>query len=248
MKRSVMFIASLCIFLIGGLLYLQRSGTTIGRIAAVNGEKEAKQSSFSHKGDKLVYSPMGDSLAAGYYATEHHQRYAEVLSKLMEEKLGYDVQLKPGAVKGGTGLKDMAIPNLAKVVSEKPDLITIEFGTNDLKQQKKKAYSNPADFKKRLEYVIEYLNTHLSNKPKIILVTTWARKESFTYDKIIEEVGKDKNLPVVNIQSVWQNRTDTRGPKGVQTYKGVSDNWHPNNKGHQEIAKAIFEKASAILK
>lgn len=258
MKKRLMLIALAFLLIIGMLLYLQHAKEPIvnSNISEkANGleekklteEEKKKQIYHSHKGEELIYSPMGDSLAEGYYATEHNKRYVEVLSQLIEEKLGYDVQLKSGAVKRGTGLKDTAIPNLDKVVSEQPNFITIEFGTNDLKQKKKNAYSNPEDFKKRLTYVIDYLNDHLSNKPKIILVTTWARENSLAYDAIIEEVGQEKNLPVVNIESVWQNRIDTRGTKGVQTYLGVSDDWHPNDKGHKEIANAIFQKAYEVL-
>lgn len=213
-------------------------------------ERKAKEKAIyeAHKGEELVYFPMGDSLAVGAFATTEDKRYVSVLSQLIEEKMGYDVNINDSTVKAGTGLKDNGIPNLQKVISSKPDLITIEFGTNDMTKELSNAYSTPKEFKKNLSYVVETLQDKLDNNPKIILVTTWYNtKNSPTYDAIIKEVGKQYNVPVADIYSVWKNRTDTYGPEGTETYQGMSDNWHPNDKGHQEIAGKIFEKAYESL-
>ncbi|MEB4872109.1 hypothetical protein P8831_25855 [Priestia megaterium] len=60
---------------------------------------------------------------------------------------------------------------------------------------------------------------------------------------------KEKDIPVANIQSVWQHRNDTYGPKGGKAFiGGESDSWHPNDRGHKEITEIIFNKAYEILK
>ena len=209
---------------------------------------EEKKVYEQHKGENLIYSPMGDSLADGYAATTPEQRYIARLTNLLHEKMGYDVQLAQGAVKGGTGLTDEALPNVEKVRDEQPDLVTIQFGNNDHVEDKKDAYVTPDEFREKLETLVDELLS-FPKKPKIILVTTWnSDGTSLTFDQIIEDVGKEKNVEVTNVQEIWQNRTDTTGPAGVPVYKGKSDEWHPNNKGHKEIAEKLFETAYETLK
>jgi len=209
---------------------------------------EEKRVYEAHKGESLIYSPMGDSLADGYAATTPEQRYIARFTKLLHEKMGYNVQLAEGAVKGGTGISDEALPNIDKLRAQQPDLITIQFGNNDHVKDKKDAYVTPGEFKKKLETLVDEL-VSFPKKPKIILITTWnSGGTSLTFDQIIEDVGKEKNVEVTNIQELWQGRTDTFGPAGVPVYKGKSDEWHPNNKGHKEIAEKLFNTAYETLK
>lgn len=210
--------------------------------------KEKQRIYSKHKDEKLVYSPMGDSLALGQGASDESKRYTSLLSQMIESELGYDVQLNEGVVAAGRGLKDAGIPNLPKITKEKPDFVTIEFGTNDLDSNKHNTYSTPEEFKERLELVIDTLNSTI--QPKIILVTTWRSGEkSLAYDSVIEDVGKENEIPVVNIQPVWKNRTDTFVTKGFVDYLGVlGDGLHPNDKGYELIAERIFEQAYETLK
>lgn len=212
--------------------------------------KEKQRIYNKHKGEKLSYSPMGDSLTLGQGASEEGKRYTSLLSQMIERELGYDVQLNDGVVAAGRGLKDAGIPNLQKIIDEEPDFVTIEFGTNDLDSNKQNTFSTPEEFEERLQEVIDALNSELTESPKIILVTTWRSGEkSLTYDKVIEGVGEKNNIPVVNIQSVWRNRSDTFVAEGYVDYLGVTgDGLHPNDKGYQLIAEKIFEKAYETLK
>lgn len=202
-----------------------------------------------HKGEELVYLPIGDSLAAGAYATTKEQSYVSVFSSLINKKMGYDVKVIDSYAISGSGLKDNAIPNLDHIIANKPDLITIELGTNDLEESKEKTYSTPEEFNELLSEFVSNLQKELGDSTKILLVTTWNRHQhSINYDTVITEVGANKNVPVVNIQSVWQNRTDTFGPEGRDTFLGESDASHPNDKGHSEIGNKIFENAYDLLK
>ncbi|UPO88345.1 SGNH/GDSL hydrolase family protein [Niallia sp. Man26] len=210
---------------------------------------EEKRIYESHKGDTLTYYPMGDSLAEGAFATKEETKYVSVLTDLIEEKLGYVVQLENGAVRSGTGLKNGALPNIQNLIALEPDLVTIQFGNNDYIEKFEDSYSTNEEFKERLEYLIDEIQTN-SKSTKIIIVTTWnSGGTSLELDRIINGVGKSKNVEVANIQSVWQYRDDTYGPKGYKVYNGgESDGWHPNDKGHAEIATKIFEKAYELLK
>jgi acyl-CoA thioesterase-1 len=208
---------------------------------------ETKAIYNKHKDKTLVYSPFGDSLGVGLYASSKNNRYVSVLSNLIHKKMGYDVKIMPGSTVSGSGLTDNGIPNIQKIISEKPDLVTIEFGTNDSDGSRSK-YLTPDQFKIKLETVVDELQKQ-KKSPKIILVTTWnIGQKSIAYDSVIETVGKEKNVHVADISSVWSNRIDTITPKGDSTPFGISDGFHPNDRGHKEIAEAIYKKAYDLLK
>ena len=208
---------------------------------------EAKRIYESHKGQELVYSPMGDSIAEGYLVGDK-EKYVSLLTDLIEKNLGYDVKLEPIAVKSGTGIKDNGLPNVDKVIEENPDFVTIEFGTNDMNETLD-AYSEPDEFENNLSKLISKLQES-NSKMKIMLVTTWkSGNESLQYDKIIEKVGEEKKVPVANIQSTWQRRSDTVTEKFKEVSNGIkSDGWHPNVLGHELIAGKIYNKAFDVLK
>lgn len=212
-------------------------------------KEEEKKRFEQHKGEKLIYSPMGDSLAKGAFATTEDKRYVAVLAKEIEQKLGYDVVVKKGVTYDGTGVKDGGLTHVSQLVSESPDLVTIEYGVNDANKNQKKAYTTPEEFKKNLSTLVDDILSKSTKKPIIILTTTWNNGEnSKLYDPIIAKVAEDKNIPLANIIPVWQYRNDTFGPEGRKTVYGTSDAWHPNDKGHKEIAESIFEVAKKELK
>lgn len=204
-----------------------------------------------HKGKELVYVPMGDSLAEGWYASTKSKDYVNLLSSIVHQKMGYNVKIRDDiAVKAGTGLKDEGLLRINEVLAANPNFVTVEFGTNDLQTKLNNAYSNPKQFEIRLNDLLKQLKS-ASSHPKILLVTTWNGGQlSQTYDQIIYSVAKKYNFPVADISSVWANRSDTMGPKGESSFAGtgISDGWHPNDKGHKEIAESIYKKAYDLLK
>ncbi|GER71836.1 hypothetical protein BpJC7_31390 [Weizmannia acidilactici] len=212
-------------------------------------EKEAKQIYEKHKGKELVYLPIGSSLTAGNFATKKSKTYVSVLARLIHKNLGYDVKTIEGYGKSGTGLKDNGTDSFPHLIANKPDLVTIEFGTFDLNPNAKNTYVSADKFKKNLENFIEEMRKGAGKKIKIILVTTWnSGQSSLRYDREIQEVGKAEDVPVANIESVWMNRTDTYGPKGEKAASGKSDGWLANDKGHKEIADVIYSQAYRLLK
>lgn len=207
-------------------------------LTSTNGTDNLKQDR-----GKIVYSPMGDSLTEGYFATSSDKRFVEVYAKMLEDKLGYQVDVQGVAGYGGTSIN--GINGLEEIKSQSPDLITIEFGTNDADP------ANGSDietFKANLDTMIQTVSTIGNKKPKIILVTTWNQGDkAIPFDKAIKEAGKKYDLPVADISNIWKD-SSTKGPEGVQTFKGLSDNWHPNDEGMQRIAEKIYDVSENTLK
>ena len=66
------------------------------------------------------------------------------------------------------------------------------------------------------------------------------------FDQVITRVGEERNIPVVNVETIWSNPT-TKGPSNSNTFNGPSDAFHPNDDGHTAIALAIYQQIAPIL-
>lgn len=192
---------------------------------------------------KIVYSPMGDSLTEGYFASSSEKRFAEVYAKMLEEKLGYEVDVQ--GVSGYGGTTTNGVKGLDEIVSQDPDLITIEFGTNDADPDNGSSIDT---FKANLDLMIDTVSNINGKSTKVVLVTTWNQGDKAQpFDEAIEAAGEKYGLPVANISDIWADSSN-KGPEGVETFQGTSDNWHPNDIGMQKIAERIYEVSESILK
>lgn len=192
---------------------------------------------------KIVYSPMGDSLTEGYFASSSEKRFAEVYAKMLEDKLGYQVDVEGVAGYGGT--TENGVKGLDEIAAQSPDLITIEFGTNDADPQNGSSIDT---FKANLDLMIDTVSNIKGKNPKIVLVTTWNQGEKAApFDEAIKAAGEKYGLPVADISDIWADSAN-KGPEGVETFKGTSDNWHPNDVGMQKIAERIYQVSEEILK
>lgn len=122
-----------------------------------------------------------------------------------------------GIYKSGSTLWQFGLPNYNLINKQNPDLITIEYGTNDL--QLGKRYETPYLFKYNL---LLLLNKIQKENRKIILVTTWNRgARSAPYDKVIKEVGQNRNIPVADISSVWKIERTHMVQEGLKHRMGL---------------------------
>lgn len=202
---------------------------------------ETKETSSSPRPlDKVVYSPMGDSISTGLIVKSEDQRFTNILAKLIEE--AYDVQVEQkGIFKDGARASDFGISSIEDIKKQKPNLVTIEYGTNDLLDYKDE--QSLKQFETNLSYIVTELQ---KQNTFIVLVTTWNRDpdKSQLYDDIIFKVGSKYDVPVANIRGLWTTRTDTIDPKSSDNFlknKNIKNDMHPNEKGHEEIAKRIFQ-------
>jgi len=66
------------------------------------------------------------------------------------------------------------------------------------------------------------------------------------YDDIIQKVGTERNIPVVDLKPIWQN-PDNIGTAGQNTFNGISNSLNPNDSGMDLIAQEIYKKIEPIL-
>lgn len=202
----------------------------------VNSDKwKLDKSLFKQNRGSITYSPMGDSLTAGFFASKDSTRFVSVLSRYINEGLGYDVKVE--GVSGYGGLSENGLNAAEQVVEQSPDLVSIEYGTNDADPKRKISVES---FEDNLESIVNKLNSGYK-KPKIFLITTWKTDKTGEYNKAIKKIGGKYKLPVVDITKLSQD-AENSGPAGKDTFKGKSDDFHPNDKGMERIARTIYSE------
>lgn len=234
----------------GGTIYDNNRDTKVAKIAEIQNKKEfsleQKQEKAKEvltqkmktigKGKVLKYCPMGDSLTAGFYATTEDKAFVSVLSNLLYKNMGFKVQKTVTAKYGG--LLSGALQHVDEVNAQNPDLVSIEFGTNDSNPEN---HVSPDMFKMKLNTLIDDITIKVDHHPLIVLVTTWNKGDGYKYDEVIREVGQKRNIPVADITSIWNDASNI-GPEGTKVYDGTRDNFHPNDAGMENIANAIFNE------
>lgn len=203
---------------------------------------EAQTFKATGHGHTIKYSPMGDSLTSGYFATTEQNDFVNKLSTLLSENMGFSVTTAEAGKYGG--LLSGGLEGLKDVNSQSPNLITVEFGSSDCGPQN---HVDPKIFETELNSLIDGLTVKAGKGPIIVLVTTWNQGTmGDPFDQVITEVGDERHIPVVNVKPIWSKPT-TKGPANLNTFNGLSNAFHPNDDGHAQIAQAIYEQIKPIL-
>ncbi len=78
---------------------------------------------------QLVYAPFGDSLSVGLLPIKSHSFYVAFARQLA--RLTGKTVTEAGIAEVGKTATNLGVPALPQLVAQHPDVITIEFGTND---------------------------------------------------------------------------------------------------------------------
>lgn len=193
---------------------------------------------------KIKVACIGDSITygAGVLKTREEDSYPALLGKLLGE--GYQV-LNYG-LSGRTLLNEGDQPYSKEILFEEskeaePDIVLIMLGTND-----SKPYNwNAEDYETELQ---EFVNLYqeLPCDPEVYLMTCCAAFVMEGQDEvayhidaaviedelagIIRQAGENCNVPVIDIYQVTEGHPEY-----------FSDGVHPNAKGNQAIAQAVYE-------
>ncbi len=192
---------------------------------------------------QLVYSPLGDSISVGLMSNSVHDRFSSQFARTLAKETGKKVT-EEGAAETGKTATNFGLPNVQTIIDQKPDLVTVEFGTNDGAD-----VNNPQalpDYQNSIDQILTQLQSQ--TKAKIILITSWSAPDGpyaqnyLRFDKALTALGKKHNVPVVNLESIWQrNPSFTGAPASITepVWGKPADKMHPNQKGHDAIAKAL---------
>lgn len=193
---------------------------------------------------QLQYYALGDSLSVGLFSDSQATRFSTLFAKSLESKTGKPV-IESNTSSVGKTVTNFGVHHIQDVVAKQPDIITVEFGTNDA------AYgvdpTNVNSFVTNLNTVVSQLKSQ--TKAQIILMTSWSSsngkyiENDRLYDQKIKEIGKKYQVPVVDLSTIWTNNPAvTKNDYGVSNvYNIQKDEFHPNQQGHQAIADLLIK-------
>jgi len=182
----------------------------------------------THKppGKSVVF--IGDSLTVGLYASTIDTTFASLLAVRWKATL-----LDRVGVAGvqADGLR-------AAVQTMEPDATdtVVEVGTNDFVKL------SPEEFSVSYRALITAVK-HREPHAQIVCLGLWrsATERSPTgqgpdvYDALIQAACPGPFIPLLGLFMIPSNR----GPANQETFRGLSDAFHPNDRGHDAIASAI---------
>ena len=141
------------------------------------------------------------------------------------------------------------------VLDHKPDIVVIFFGTNDLRVDAPRVYTNLEKYKKNLSSMIKQsrkigAKPIICTLPPINIETYFTRHEKDLYEaegglkKMIEDyrqaaidTAKKHNTPIVDLNTDLQKTPQWMSKDGV----------HPSREGTRIIAKLIIAKVKPLL-
>ncbi|MQS76231.1 SGNH/GDSL hydrolase family protein [Companilactobacillus halodurans] len=196
------------------------------------------------KKDKLVYYALGDSLSVGLFSNNQNSRFTTLFKDKLQQGTGKNVtEINNSSV--GKTVTNFGLPNVQSLIDQNPDIVTIEFGTND------SAYGidskNLGDFTNNLDTLVQKVQSQ--TKAKILLMTTWSPSDGqyidndAVYDRKIKEIGQKYNIPVIDLATIWRNnpKVTENDLNYSQVYNRTKDNFHPNQLGHDKIAQLLYQ-------
>ena len=200
---------------------------------------------------QLVYAPFGDSLSVGLFADKKATRFTSLFARQLA-RLTSKTVTEAGIAEVGKTATNLGVPALPQLVAQHPDVVTIECGTNDAVGG---ATSTAlAAYQQALTTIVTTLQKETS--AQLILMTTWSPNQGpyvnadLKFDAVVKAVGQTYQVPVVDLATIWQGHDDVTGPAGTVipdfTANGPRDTFHPNQRGHDQIAAQLIKSLEVI--
>lgn len=175
----------------------------------------------------------GDSLTGGLYASEESKGFKWRMISSLEDAA--PVEEYNSAVSGGTTIQVSEWYDVPSGL----DLAVVELGTNDIGNR-----VPLSAFQDAYEDLLSKITSANPGVP-VLCAGVWEGNgggpEGPQYDEIIERACADVGGQFVPLRTLYQDPT-TIGPAGLPSYLGESDDFHPNDRGHELIASALLER------
>lgn len=185
------------------------------------------------KGEKEIkYLALGDSLTYGTGASDYKYSFPYIFSQKLSEKYK-KVEVVNLAVPGATA-DDVLMTQLPRTLKEKPDLVTLMIGTNDVHN-----YTDIKQFGITFESIIDKLKEN--NLAEIIVINIpYLGTESlivFPYNYLMDNRIKEFNKIILEITSTKNVKHIDLYTESLQEFKKnpgfySKDNFHPSDSGY----------------
>ena len=187
-------------------------------------------------GEPVSIICSGDSITAGTAVQDADaNRYGVKLQEFLRRAFHNDkIQVEVVAV-GGARTFDLQVWAGRDFAGKKPDLVTVLIGYND-----KSAAWSPRYYRKSLETYIDKVKSITGGSPAFLLLATIpGRGVRYTMmDDFAEEVrklGQDRGIAVYDLAA------DFKALPEAEFKANFADMAHPNNAGHEFIARKITD-------
>ncbi len=195
-------------------------------------------------GEETTVAFMGGSITVGETAklrdeNNHAKGYAYYTYQWL--KNNYDVANKSHFVNGsisGTGSEIGIVRAQKDILDHNPDLVFIEFAANN---------GSTDYYKQSYESLIRKV-LDLPNDPAIVLVfscTTYTNNG--TEDRYMKQIGEYYRLPMVSVDKALRAVFSNITKEDAEFKKFSDDGTHPNDEGHQLMAKIICNYLREII-
>lgn len=197
-----------------------------------------------------VYWAIGDSLTGGLYASTEKKSFKWVLAdRLIKDAPESCTSVENISAVGGkvTGVADYCRILIQK---QKPDLVTIELGINDISG----GDITPVEsFTKDYNDILDVVTENGTSKRLVVCGTIpWCnwdkgspkRDIAAKYNGIIKDICAKRGIPVADLWAATVDKPDgISRPNETSTFppgfKG--DNFHPNDTGHQRLSDCFYK-------
>lgn len=175
---------------------------------------------------RLTY--VGDSLTAGLFASTEERTFRALTTAAVAA--GGPSEEQGTAIVGGT-VQDKL--ELAEQLPQHQHLYVVELGTNDLTQVDYQTFA--VQYETLLERVRD-----ASPEAALVCLGTWRPPaQGANFDLVIRQLCERYGGAYRRLADL-QAEPSHRGPEGVDTFEGPSDDFHPNDAGHQAIHERVM--------
>lgn len=171
---------------------------------------------------------VGDSLAAGLFASTEERTFRALTTAAVAA--GGPSEEQGSAIVGGTVQSKL---ELNEQLPQDQHLYVVELGTNDVTQVDYQTFA--VQYETLLERVRE-----AAPEAALVCLGTWRPPaQGANFDLVIRQLCEEYD-GVYRQLSDLQAEPSYRGPEGVDTFEGTSDDFHPNDAGHQAIHERLM--------
>lgn len=184
----------------------------------------------------------GDSITHGAKHTHGYRSYPEVFQERMRWEIG-----RVGDVIINTGISGNATSNILndfewRIHQFNPHVVSIMIGTNDCAREG----MNPDHFKKNVGQLIDQVRgigaIPVLHTPNVIILDKSPKRKTLPdYIPMLRTLAEEENIVLIDNYQHWEAAMQRDSEKTVFN-NWLNDPLHPNQFGHQEIARLMFTK------
>lgn len=232
----------------GGLLGLVGSTIQVQAFSEIRRKCDNKAASDLEKlkmilkgKDPNIWLFTGDSITHGAKHTHGHRSYPEVF----QERIRWEISRVRDVVIN-TGISGHAASNILsdfewRVAQFKPGVVSVMIGTNDCAREG----MTPELYRQHLSELIQRIREidaiPILHTPNIIILDASPERRTLPkYILVLRDLAAQENVVLVDNYGHWEATGSERTMEYVfRTW--LNDPLHPNQFGHQEIARLMFQ-------